>query len=313
VTIDLRNWTESEQELHARLVYLNTLLFSEYVPGRDQPSFEHRLQEWLNGPGNEEDQRLLFSLLGHLYFIGQRELDVLYRKAFRADVMWWLAPAGVMLDDQEFDRKLDQALSETWFCPITDSMNIAHFHHVNGIRDRNLRPEWRTLAMLGDKDRVRDYMEKKNFRRLVLLEDFVGTGNQARDSIEWTLENFPNVPLLVCPLIVCREGFDVVSSLVGAHPNSEVRPGIVVPDRCAIGLPIQPQEPEDFAELRDLLLRLVALVGASGDSEEEKAFGYGCIGALTVLFTNCPNNTPPVFHHSETSTWKPLFPRVVRA
>jgi len=313
MSIDRRDWSDAEQELFSRLTYLDGQLFSEYAPARELPSFDHRLQEWLNGPGDEPDRRRLFSLLGHLYFIGQKELDVLYRKAFRADVMWWLTPSEVHIDDASFPAALTEALDQTWFCPITDSMNIAHFHHINGIRERDLRPEWRALAKLGDRDRVAAHMGAQGFRRLVLLEDFVGTGNQAKSTIEWTLDNFPDLPLLVCPLVICRAGLDALRGQVRQRPDSEIRPGVVVPDRCAIGPPAQPSEPDDFPELRDLLMRLVTLVDAPGSSDEERAFGYGSIGALTVLFTNCPNNAPPVLHHSDSPTWNSLFPRVIRA
>jgi hypothetical protein len=311
--LDVRHWSEAEQELYARLLYLQEQLFTEYVPGRDQPSFEQRLKAWLSSPGDEDDRRLLFSLLSHLYFIGQRELDVLYRKAFRADVMWWLSDPAVNIDDSAYVESLSNALDETWFCPITDSMNIAHFHHINGIRERDLRPEWRTLARLGDQNRVGEYMEARNYRRLVLLEDFIGTSTQSKSSIQWTLDSFPDLPLLICPLVICRSGFEALDDLMGSHSNAEVRPGIVVPDRCVLGPPAQESEPEDFPQLRDLLLRLVALVDAPGGTPEEKAFGYGSIGAMTVLFTNCPNNAPPALHHSDSATWSPLFPRSVRA
>jgi hypothetical protein len=314
MSIDLRNWSEQEQELYSRLLYMDGYLFAEYVPAREEPAFDSRLQDWLNSTGDEVDRRKLFGLLEYLYFIGERELDILYRKAFRADVMWWLTPPDVRLDDEEgFSQALADALEETWFCPLTDSMNIAHFHHVNGIRDRDLRPEWRALAKLGDAARVSDYLGDHGYQRLVLLEDFVGTGNQARSTIEWTLEQFPELPVLVCPLVICQQGVDAIADIIEPHERCSLRPGIIVPVDCTLGPPPSNDEPAAFAELRELLLRLISLVDAPGNTDDEKAFGYGCIGALTVLFTNCPNNAPAALHHADSSTWKPLFPRAIRS
>lgn len=312
MSINVRNWGEEATDLHERLVYIAAELLVEYVPAKDGPDFMRRLRTWLNCAGEDDDRRQLFSLLRHLHFVGQRELDVLYRQVFRADVMWWLAPEEVRFSDPQFRESLSDAIDATWFCPVTDSMNIAHFHHVNGIRDRNLRPEWRALAELGDEEKVRSHMEKRGFTRLVLLKDFVGTGNQARDSLTWTIEHFPQVPFLFCPLIICRDGLEELEALFAGSESAELRPGLILPERCEIGMPVREGEPSDFGELRALLRRLDTLVNAPGESEEVRVYGFGAIGALTVMFTNCPNNAPPALHHDESETWSPLFPRAIR-
>jgi len=313
MTVDLRNWGDGAAELHERLTYLDQELFAEYVPAKDDAAFGKRLRDWLTSAGDEADRRQLFSLLEHLYFVGQKELDVLYQQAFRSEVMWWLSPPSLSLGDAGFKEALKTAIEETWFCPITDSMNIAHFHHVNKIRDRNLRPEWRALERFGDDARVSEYMEQRGFTRIMLLEDFVGTGNQAFDAIRWTIEKFPDTPLLVCPLIICQAGFERLGELLdSASGSATLRPGLVLSEKCELGPPERAGEPEDFKDLRSLLLRLIALVGADGADDDEKAFGFGAVGALSVLFTNCPNNVPPALHYSDSQTWRPLFPRAIR-
>ncbi|WP_458367887.1 phosphoribosyltransferase-like protein [Marinobacter shengliensis] len=48
-----------------------------------------------------------------------------------------------------------------------------------------------------------------------------------------------------------------------------------------------------------------------GEIEGEE-FGYSKIGSLVALYSNCPNNTPPMYHHLSTN-WSPIFPRSSRA
>jgi hypothetical protein len=303
--------TETE-ELRIRLTDLEDLLFDEYVPAKEGKPFKARLKAWLAGVGSDEDERLLLKMLENLYFVGQKELDVLYRQVFRTDITWWLSPNDLLTDTATFDRELAARLDQTWFCPLTDSMNIAHFHHVNGIRDRNLRPEWRILAKFADPMEVRQYIASRDFQRLVLLEDFVGTGTQTTETIEWTLTNFPELDLLICPLVVCRKGLEALVRLTADSSRASVRPGVVVPDCCQIGLPPADSQPPNAAELRDLLTKIVGLVGASDTTVEKEAFGFGEMGVLSVLYTNCPNNAPPALHHNDTKGWDPLFPRSVR-
>ena len=61
-------------------------------------------------------------------------------------------------------------------------------------------------------------------------------------------------------------------------------------------------------ELERFLCAQKSRLGAKSDKQ---MFGFEETGAKVVMFSNCPNNTLPIFH-AETSSWTPLFPRVNR-
>jgi hypothetical protein len=316
MNLSLADWkrtgTSDEIQLIERLEYLDDALFHEYVPCRDAPGFDHRLKQWLNGVGDETDRRELFSMLAYLYFIGKQEMDVLYEHAFHGEVRWWLTPPNCLISDPNLPATLATAVEHTWFCPITDSMTIAHFHHVNGIRGKDLRPDWRTLMQLGDRARIQEYMQQQEFERLVLLEDFVGTGKQASKAVEYALEVLEGRPLLIVPLIICPTGVEALQGTVATGSAASLRPVLELPDECVLGDEPRSGEPPSFEGFRNLLRRLAPLVDAPGDSEDTRALGFGAVGALSVMYTNCPNNVPPAIHHEDSGTWSALFPRSVR-
>lgn len=65
-----------------------------------------------------------------------------------------------------------------------------------------------------------------------------------------------------------------------------------------------------FSGLRRAMKNGYVRMKVSMDGEE---FGFDKTGSLTVLYSNCPNNVPPIYHFHGNSNWKPLFPRAKRA
>jgi hypothetical protein len=299
-------------DLYERLSYLEGELFTHYEPTLGDTRFSQRLADWLDGVGSEADQRSLFALLEHLYFVGERELEVLYRQAFNAQVMWWLSDDFSELGSSSHRPYLDDQLKMTWFCPITDSMQIARFHHLNSIEGKPMRPDWRTLAKFGQPQKVAEYMSDHGFTRLVLLEDFVGSGSQATSALKFALSVSDTLRILVVPLIVCADGLARLTALVERHAERvTVSPTLVLPVDCVLSSVRRAQEPADYDELRDLLRALDPLVGGESDELETRVFGFGKVGSLAVLQGNCPNNAPSAIHF-RSETWAPLFPRASR-
>lgn len=169
--------------IHAEIEYLIANRFEQYIPTiGPEPDFRSRFVRWLgNGGLSEDDQKLLFRLVPHIFFLGREEFIALQRAAFLGPVHRWLVDeTGLNFGDPDLDAKLTAAINETWFCPITDSANISDFYHVNKLHGVEYRPEWRAAAALtgGDSTTLQQHMATKGLRRVVLIEDLVGSGSQ---------------------------------------------------------------------------------------------------------------------------------------
>lgn len=303
------------QALKARLDFLADRLFVDYEPTRSAgPQFSDRLIDWLDSAGDEEDQQLMFELLGHLYFVGVMEMELLYQDVFHGPITWWLIDTfQIGISEPDLEIALDSAMERTWFCPVTDSMQIARFHHINNIAGKDLRPDWHTLSRLGDPNRIAAYAEKEGLECLVLLEDFVGTGTQAARALRFACQALPDMPILFAPLLVCPAGVVRITKLLEEIGGERVRfdPIVTLPSECILSPDAQPGEPERFEALRSMLERVRPLVGATSDNNCDAVYGFGSTGALSVMYTNCPNNVPPAIHRASPQ-WRALFPRSIR-
>jgi hypothetical protein len=118
------------QAVNEQIDQLEVELYSEYEPTKGPyPDFWNRLEKWVDNAKTETDQQNLFRLMRHVFFVGPRELDSLYRVAFNSHVARWLIEKkNIKLDDPDASEKLRDAVRHTWFCPLTDSMRINAFY-----------------------------------------------------------------------------------------------------------------------------------------------------------------------------------------
>ena len=165
-----------------RLEYYANQRYMEYVPTKGPyPDYKIRLSRWLGNLSDEDDQKKLFKLATMIFFVSLQEFDSLYRYAFNNPVMHWLIEREQLdIESKSLQADIAMNVKSTWFCPITDSMNINTFYHTNHIEGVNVRPDWYSLQYLADKARIIEHMRKSNFKRLVLIEDFVGCGKIGR-------------------------------------------------------------------------------------------------------------------------------------
>ncbi len=204
---DLEDDEVDYSRLHSQLHFLDSLLFKDYEPALlpTVPPSQH-LPAWLSSAATEAEQKGLLELLARVYFVGRQEFDTLYVKALETVVVDWLIDVRALRADTEFPRALGAALDQCWFCPITDSMPIARFSHMTGVKGRDYRPDWRSLAKFGDKASVESYCADKDIKAIVLLEDFIGTGKQAEEAVSYACSLTGDLQVLVCPLVICADG-----------------------------------------------------------------------------------------------------------
>jgi hypothetical protein len=286
-------------------------LFIDYIPSFNSSSFLERLNGWVTrGVPADADRKTLLELVLELTYIGHQERLALFQLAFHGPIARWLLDAaGIALDDANLDTEFERAVRGCWFGSITD-MDIGTFCRVNGIRGQELRPDWNSLATFASVDRLRDWMRLKNFARIVLIEDFVGSGRQAEDAILWLGENFGSVPILFCPILICREGSTRIAKLVRRFSEFSFAPLFETNERMILSVRPRLNEPTLHQRIRELAIRVHPLV-RGGRPTPRNPLGFDSTGALVVMHTNCPNNAPPLIHH-DSSRWTALFPRAAR-
>ena len=260
----------------------------------------------------------MFRIVPNTFFLGREEFAALQRAALLGPVYRWLVDdAAITFTDPDRNAKLDAALTQTWFCPITDSANISEFYHVNNITGVEHRVEWRATAKLtgGNPALLQDYMNSRGLRRVVLIEDVVGSGSQMEDLIPLLEKLSAKINVLLVPLLVCPLGSDAGVKIQRRFPNVKFAPVLELPSHSFVAETPDPNEPQFFGTIRDLITRLYLLVSdgvpAHPAIRPYGPFGWRRTGALIVTCNNAPDNTLPLIQHN-SAKWNPLFPRSAR-
>ena len=297
---------------YSSVQYLGRIAFDDYEPSQVE-RFEERLDRWLHNVTAEKDRQTLFLLLNYLFYIGRPEFESLCRTAYHGHVVRWLIEQlDVDLTDPNGMKNIEDAISSTWFCPITDSMRINWFLKANGIVGHSHRPDWRSLRKFGEPGKIKRFLNDNCIQRVVLLEDFVGSGTQIRSAVEFASRTLPDIPILALPLVACPAGDDVGCQLAAQYANVDYEAVMLVPPDTLIKPDAQPDEPPFYRCVRQLILRFRSkLSQPASDEESQRYHGYKGTGAVTVMYSNCPNNTLPIIY-DETRGWRALFPRIGR-
>lgn len=279
------------------LEFLSSKLLDDYEPSQFRP-FRERLLKWLGNLDTDLDQQSLLSLLVSSTFVGRREFESLYRTAYTKCISNWIGEVcDLDLFDTEYTRKLRELVNSSWICPISDSLRINSFLKVNSLVSQDIRPDWRSLADLGDKSRVEQYLRDKGITRLILLEDFVGSGTQAQKAIEFAADLDYNLNILIIPMIVCPAGHQRLIDLTAKVARLSYEPALELPGSEFITANIDSTHPQF-----KYVPFLKRLAGKLGYKKDASVLGYKQTGAKVIMYSNCPNNTLPVFHR-ETSDW----------
>ncbi|MCU6498049.1 hypothetical protein LPN04_09630 [Rugamonas sp. A1-17] len=312
-TGDLTKRDAIKRLLH-QLSFLDGKLYYSYEPSRPpNESYLQRLQKWLDNLETDADQQAAFKLAAELFYVGTEELEGLQRAAYTGPIRRWLVEqANLSLSDVNLSEKIKINAAATWFCPITDSMKINEFIHLNNIKNGiNERPEWQSLAEFGDVARINKYIVDNGIERIVLLEDFIATGSQAVSAIKFAskLRNKCPIPILVVPLIFCpkaRQNFldENFPPHVSVVPVLQLEKNHFISD-------VDIENSAQYLEVKQLADATYLKVSdgvAAGQKKPYGPLGFQSTGGLIVLCTNTPDNTLPLVHWS-SRTWTPLFPR----
>lgn len=224
------NTTAFYETIWQRLAWFGEKEWNEYHPTKNPPHSPHymaRLAQWVGNVSSEDDQKLLLEYAAYITFFSQDDFTALYLSAFRGPISQWVvSQSGVRLSDSAVNETLDhELLKDTWYCPITDSLKIDDFCHSNNIHGNSRRPQfieyWKLathpVSPVNPVPGILAYIAEKRIKRIVLLEDFAGSGGQVEDALRWALKSL-KIPILFVPLIICPAGLTMAHHIQMGHP-----------------------------------------------------------------------------------------------
>lgn len=326
------NTTAFYETIWRRLEWFGEKEWNKYHPTMNPPhlpSYMARLAQWVGNVSHEDDQKLLLEYAAYITFFSQEDFVALYQSAFWGPISQWVArQSQVRLSDSAFNETLNrELLNNTWYCPITDSLNIAEFCHVNGIQGVSSRPQFiqyfrqatDPISPIDPVPGIHSYITEKGIKRIVLLEDFVGSGSQVGETLVWALKSL-NVPILFVPLIICPAGLKMAHEIQKLYPLFSANSVIRLTEHDLLG---DARGGKHFGrpDLADAIERVArttfsVIAGAAQfipNAAPYHPFGYEETGCSVVNYSNTPDNTLPLIHHKPASSqWNPLFVRSTR-
>jgi hypothetical protein len=293
------------------LALLNDELYSQYQPFAVKPDYMDRLFAWIDGASSIRDKTLMFELASWLLFVGEEEMKSLYQSSFTGIITRWVIDQeGIDITIGDVSDLVDKGLKATFFGSIA-GMDMGTYCRVNGIEGQSFRPDFREHSYLGSSDSLRKYLKRKSYKRIVAVEDYVGTGTQMKEACRYLSQLF-DFPTLLCPMLIAPDGVKEGNKLANSHlkfePLIPLSPEATIPAVAPRGS----HEPRFLPKLRGTLKHLyVKVYGQNPTQQLYGPFGFGDTGSLLLTYLNCPDNVPPLIHH-KSDTWEPLFRRASR-
>lgn len=315
-------------QLHQEIAFYERKRYSQFLPtsGPNHPHFEARLRRWIDQQPDSGKQRTMAQMVVRVVFYGRDEFTKLHQAALRGPVTRWILDLlAIPMEASDLDDILSEEIGRhTWFIGLTDSAKINEFHNANQLGGVDLRPDCRSLITFGSKYSIRRFMDthpegtgKYPLKRIVVVEDFVGSGVQTGSHIADLANWLTDKEVLFLPLIICPEGAKNVRKAVQQAPNLTFQPVIELPDSHFIHRDTRPLPDSLEEQIQNLARDTFSTVkGTKPDRAQFAYTPYGFprdrgTGALIVFYSNTPANSLPIIHfHSDT--WYPLFQRSAR-
>lgn len=319
----VNEWSIQENDdifrtINSQVNFFSQELFHDYQPVQGLGlNFRNRLEKWLLNISNEEDRKILFKMLPHLFYIGNKEFNTLYRVAYNELIASWLIDIDKIMFDNFNEAKilLNQSIKNCWICPVTDSLNINSFFHINNIPGNGWnewRPQWYTIDRGNNLWKTYyNYIMENDIKKLIIMEDFVGSGSQIEGVAQFVMDQGLDIDVLLLPLINCPVGVERFKQLENRYNRLTYKSVIEPSEICFINKTPVINEPKDFDQIRDMIQRVYNKTSCGvpeGNKKPYSPFGFRNTGGLIVMFSNTPDNTIPSIHWKSNS-WNPIFPR----
>ncbi len=288
-----------------------SLRYRDYGPFKEESGdFLERLRKWICQINDERMMKAMLEFVPWIMYLDQREMRALYRDAFRRIIVPFFIPqhdlSTVLSENYEIDIR--RKLRRIHFYSITESFNLKEFENVNSLTGLQKG------VVLGEKlAGIAAQIERsKHNDAIVVVEDIVGTGNQAArvlGEVRGVLGE--GVKILFVPLVALEAAVKSDSPLQKIS-NLTVSAAAVISPRFCLTKDGHEHEPEIYKRMRSIVKLTETRVNEKFNAIDDppaNCFGYGGAGAVLVTHQNAPNNTLPLIHH-EAPTWAALFRRL---
>jgi hypothetical protein len=314
-----------EYYLDSRILESRIEFYAEKLMDRFDPApvwdFQLYLLKWLENVETIEEKFLLINSLSFFSFFNREQCNALYLEALHGPILRWLIEINDLdILDKDINDKINECVEPTFISAATDSTDISAMRHVCDLQVNHTKI-WHSYINEHDNEeqRNRKIESCKNdlinwgYRQIVVLEDFIGTGKQTKDIIDF-LGNFQEWRIIFIPLIICPQGDKVITEHLRTKRYDHIFYEPI--SRLPWELILSDDRPPDSKKLPQLLVDLKEYARGihtrvtGPDSDGSAGYlGYKGTGALFAKYTNCPDNTLPLYHYKRNEHWSPLFPR----
>ena len=255
------------------------------------------IRNWLAQFDTPREERLMFRLLSGVRFYSQSSIRSKMKEAFNIVTrnMHTVIEPGTRVRRDIIVSSLDEspAKSGLTYCRLFTSENQISSESVSAIDSLNLR--------LSGKGKT---------QRLVLIDDFSGTGQTMLDGLKkhMTLLEQAN-SAGIRAIIIAVAGFAQARESVERFiARNKLLADVYFCDELGSEDKAFSEQSRVFPDPldRDTAKRIVETKGIT--LERRHPLGFGNTQALVVFYDSCPNNTLPVLW-SESKDWSPVFPR----
>ena len=265
---------------------------------RGRPIETMAIRRWLDQFDSPRDQRLMFRLLSGIRTYDEDRIRTKMREALGIVVR----NARTVLEPRSRVRNdilvspLDDSLAKSGstYCRLFVSENRISAQSVH------------TLDSL-----ERRFPTNSDIQRLVLIDDFSGTGltlvNGLRQHLELLRQvNASGVRIIVIALVGFSQAREQVETFIR---ESSLEADVYFCDELGTEHKAFSDSSSIFPDPveRDLARQIAEIKGVA--LEQRHPLGYRDTQGLIVFHQSCPNNTLPVFW-SQSRDWFPLFPRI---
>ena len=271
-----------------------------YYQGRETTAEDVRA--WLDQVDLSVDKRFLFRLLENIRFFGDSEVGDMFRSAHE----WMRSKLPVPVKRSRAQRRDDVLVTYVDGPAKSGAYYGEIYARVNEINKRNVVERSALggrLSSAGDAP-----------RGVVVVDDFIGTGNTLTDNLETLVNELGKVgvgtemPLSVVAICGTTTGERKVRRyMTDRMPNGDLEVCEKLGERhyaFGEGRGFWGSEREQ-EEAKALVTQLGAKV------QRRDPIGFQGQGLLVVFSRNCPNNSLPILHAASKGgrQWRPLFPR----
>ena len=293
----LRTRMEEEERLRITDIELGVVCerLGHYRGKAIEPS---TVRQWLEQFGATEDQRLMYCLLFAINMYDEDKVRSKMREAFG------IVARDIVTNVFEGERARRNIIVS--YLDSSEAKSGPNYCRLFASENRIFHKQVQTLGSIDIESDSRHMVQ-----RLVLVDDFSGTGNTIIEGLQCNLGtlqeiNGRGIKILVVVMVGFAKARGRIESFID---DNELKADVYFCDELGdedkAFSPTSSTFPTDIDRIR--ARDIAAFKG--GALEKRHPLGFGELEGTIVFYQSCPNNTLPIFW-SRNGEWHPLFPRI---